>query len=604
MSGRRGRRRWLWAAGFGLFAVLGLVAAVHGLRAVRAGSAGRAAIVKAEADLRSRSLAPAREALVAAEAAFARMGAELDALGPLGAVARVTPFLRVQVRGADALADAGVEVARAGLRLTDAAQAILEPPEAEQPLSNAIRQLRVAQSALAAGGEALDSATARVVALDGSRLLGPLGSARRTLRERLVAAQATVSSGQRGLAALITFLGGDGPRRYLVLSQNPDEPRPTGGFIGTYGVLVADEGRLQLDQFEDIATWTRPRPAASVPASEAPSPFRLGVAADRQTLGNVNATPDWPSSARLAMELWSRGGETPVDGVVSVLPAFLVRMLAVTGPVAVPGYGETVDATNLVGRLDFYTHGTVRPGRKDFVGAVAESVLGRVLGLPGSSWVNLADAAGQAFGAREAMVYSRDPAVQAALGERRWDGALPETFGDFFYNGEFSYAAKNGRGLRRSFDHRVELRPDGSARITTKVTIANTEPPDPAFNRDSLTYLTLYGPAGATLDPASSPGANPEPPVSGHPANGWFLAAAPGAQASVTAVWEAPSVLARQPGGSYLYGLWWVRVADHTGDVVNLTVVLPEGWAWEGPPPPARTELARDLIGTWAIRAD
>jgi hypothetical protein len=46
-------------------------------------------------------------------------------------------------------------------------------------------------------------------------------------------------------AAEAAVMGDDCPRRYLLMSQNPAEVRPTGGFIGTYGVLATEQLGLE-----------------------------------------------------------------------------------------------------------------------------------------------------------------------------------------------------------------------------------------------------------------------------------------------------------------------------------------------------------------------
>lgn len=597
---RRGRSLLVVAVAAGAVVIV-VFGAWHGWRAAQAGSAGRAALVRAERELGRRDVDAARSTLGRAEGHFRRMRDELGALGPLRTVARFTPFVRIQLRGADTLAEAGVVLAQAGMDVTDVAGEVLGRSAPDQPLTGALQAVRDIEAALGEGVGALDHAVDRVRSLDGYRLLGPLGEARDELRRRLPTVQRRVTSARDGLGALRIFAGGTGPRRYLVLSQNPDEPRPTGGFIGTYGILGARDGDLAIERFDGIETWTHPRPNATVPAAQAPSPFRLGVAADRQTLGNVNTRPDWPEAARLAMALWEKGGEDPVHGVVSILPAFLERVLRVTGPIAVPVYEETVSAGNVVERLDFHARQGTGPDRKDFVAAVAEATLARVIATPSQRWSDLAAAAGAAFEAREAVAYSTDPAVQAALEARSWHGKLPETVGDFFYNGEFSYAAKNGRGLRRTFDHHAELRADGSAKVTTRIVIANTEPPG-TLNRDSLTYLTVYGPVGASLDRAGDTPAALEPAVSGHPAAGWFLSAPPQGETSMTVVWEVPRLVVLKPDGTVVYALRWLRIPDHEGDILNLRVTLPEGWGWRDGPPPERVPLTADVDGEWALR--
>ncbi|HTJ74742.1 MAG TPA: DUF4012 domain-containing protein, partial [Acidimicrobiales bacterium] len=326
----------------------------------------------------------------------------------------------------------------------------------------------------------------------------------------------------------------------------------------------------------------------------------------KRTLANVNSGPDWPAAAQLAANLWKAGGEQPVDGVISFTPGFMARVLAVTGPVPVPDYGETVTAANVEERLDFYTHrGPTASGadRKEFVAVVAEAVMHRLLDAPASQWEPLGQAVAQAFDAREAMAWSTDAQVARTLATRHWDGSFPRQPGDFFYNAEFEYAAKNGRGIKRVFEHHVTLRPDRSARVTTTMTVTNTDPADPISPAGSLAYITVYGPEGGVLDPAASdPFGFPEPAVAGHPATGWFRGApAGGGQTTLTVTWDVPALAVRNADGSLRYDLHWPHLPDHTGDVVHLQVDLPAGWHWRNGGPPGEFSMDQDVAGSWAL---
>jgi hypothetical protein len=582
---------------------------VHLLDAARAGGRGRAALARAEADLSAGGLEESRANLAAAQLAFTQTRAEVSALGPLAGVARHTPLVGRQVRAVDAFAAAGLSLSSAGLDLVDAAGALVNPGDERLPISEALDALRATQESLAPAVVAIAEAADRVAEVKGSFLLPPLSRAREDLAVRLPRIRARASSAEQGIAALIAFAGGSGPKRYLFLSQNPDEVRPTGGFIGTYGVLTAEGGHIALERYDGIGSWTRSRPDVQVPVEEIGSLFRFRSPPLPRTLANVNSTPDWPEAARRAAQLWVQGGEAPVDGVISFTPGFLGRILGVTGPVAVPAYGETVTAANLNERLDYHTH-QARPApgtdRKDFVAAVAEVVMQRLLEVPSAKWEPLGRAMGQAFDAREAVAWSTDEQVIAALAARHWDGAFPSSTGDFFFNSEFAFASKNGRGIRRAYDHDVALRPDGSARITTTMTITNTEPAEEAFNESTLAYHTIYGPEGARLDEwASDPFGFPEPAVAGHPAAGWFKAAAPGGgQVTLTVVWDAPGVARWVTDGTWRYALRWRNLPDHAGDTVKLTVHPPEGWRWKAEPPPAEFGLDQEMVGAWELATD
>jgi hypothetical protein len=603
---RRGRRRRAIVLGaLSVLVLLALNAAYQVSRSIRAGTRGKTALLRAEEELSARHPDVARQQLMEARAAFQEGRSGIAAIGPLLPLARIIPFLRIQVRGAEAFADAGVALSEAGIGLSNSASAVLNPPDGHLPVAQAVDALRGVHASLERGVKVLNGAIDQLATLNGYRLIGPIASARDELATEMPRISARATSAERGMNALLVFAGGSGARRYLFLSQNPDEVRPTGGFIGTYGVLVADPGQLKLERFEAIDPWLAAHPDAIVPADQAPSALRLSVPPSVQRLANVNAGPDWPQSARLAADLWKKGGETPVDGVVSVTPGFLARLLAVLGPVEVPSYHETVSTANVVERFDFYTRqvetkATTNAVRKDFVAELAQIVMTRLLSAPASQWDLLAQAIGTAFDQREALVWSSDESVAAAAASRGWDGAIPSGAGDFFFGAEFHYRTKNGRGLQRTYDHHIDLRADGSGQVTTNMTIDNPEPLRP-LNDQTIIYITAYGPQGAALHGSSDPPVMIEPPVAGHPAAGWFRGSAPLSKTTLKVVWDVPHLASRNPDGSWTLDFYWRRLPDHAGDVLNLTVTLPSGWTFEGARPPPSVNLERDVIASWKI---
>lgn len=581
-------------------------AVVRTARAGLAGQRGQAALTSAEASLNTRQLTEASVDLSRAVGHFRTMQHELDSLGPLLPVARSIPFLRVQVRGVESFARVGELLGEGGLDVIVAARAVTEPEDQDRPIAAALDALREVHRAVADGLTTLDAAVAEVEELQGYRLIGPLDTARDELLVHLPRTQARAASAEQGLSAFLAFAGDSGPRRYLIFSQNPDEIRPTGGYIGTYGVLRADEGGIELERYASIESWYMAHLDAQVPVEEAPT--ALQIADVPQSMANVGAIADWPTASRLAMELWQRGGEEPVDGVVSITPDLLARLLPVLGPVYLPSYEETVTESNLVELSDYYTHlelyeGVTRPGGpKQFVVELAEVVVQRLLELPASSWEPLGVAMAQGFDAREAMAWSTDAKVNEALAARRWDGVLPVMSGDFHYQGEYAFASKNSRGIRRAYTHEVELRPDGSGLVTTAVTMANTEPPG-LYNPSSLSYITVYGPTGAHLVPPTDADGGIEDGLRGHPAAGWVRAAEPLGSTDLTVAWEVPDLLHRRADGKWEYRLWFMGAPGHSGDTLNLKIALPEGWSWQGPSPPEQASLDEDVMGIWILQA-
>ena len=67
-----------------------------------------------------------------------------------------------------------------------------------------------------------------------------------------------------------------------------------------------------------------------------------------------NLSGDFPTTARMTMQLFEAEGGGPVDGDIAFTPALIGHILDVTGPIKVPGYNETITSKNLEDRLHYY----------------------------------------------------------------------------------------------------------------------------------------------------------------------------------------------------------------------------------------------------------
>jgi hypothetical protein len=600
-------RRRLWQV---VLTVVLLVLAYTAFRLIQAdlaGSAGRSDLLKAERAMQKRDIPKALKLLRDADHHFADMRSDLDTLGPIEDISRHVPLLRVQIRGAEAFAHAGRGLSQAGIAVAISSDRLIHPKNPDRPLSDAVGDLRDVGATVTTADTAVHDAQQQVDALDGYRLLGPLGGARHDLKERLGDIVSRIDELDGAMALTLDIIGANGPRRYLILTQNPDEVRPTGGYIGTYGLLSGDGGHIKLLQYGAGGVWAKAHPQAAIPPKRAPFVFQYATPPQEQTISNVNVTADFPAAAELAATMWRRGGEQPINGVLSLEPTVLARLVQVLGSVRVPAYHETVTAANVQQRIDFYTHGAPSKGksdaeRKDFIAELAHAVLARMLTVHGDQWLDVATGLRTGLKQREAMVWSADAHVQSAIARLGWDGSLPTTTGDFYADAEWEYAAKNGSGLLRTFDHTVTLHADGSGSATTVMTLRDTYDAKHYANLDSLSYVTPYGPVGGTLNRAASdPPLRSEPNLSGHPTAGWIRTAQPLGSTQLRVTWDVPGLLIRTGDHTWTYQLTWLPQPGHDGDVLDLTVSLPKGWHWIGAPPPRHISLTGPFHQAWKI---
>ena len=105
-----------------------------------------------------------------------------------------------------------------------------------------------------------------------------------------------------------------------------------------------------MSQFSDALVTDIPAPA---PIEE--------ITGTNLVLSDSNWSPNFPTSAALAAEFYTRATGQSVDGVINVDPVALSYVLQVVGSVQVPPYPQVVGATNTLLELNYIIN-KARPG--------------------------------------------------------------------------------------------------------------------------------------------------------------------------------------------------------------------------------------------------
>jgi len=433
----------------GLLLGLLVLLAWAGLKAWRVAGAARSLLgvqAKAEALLAGGLAgldADAAEALVLdARADIVTLRDELGFLRPvapyLGWVPRLGPSLVAAPHLLD-MADAGSEAgALAVTGLKPLLPLVQSPAFGMAQLGEALPVIANAAPQLEAAGLALDRYAAARAALAAAVNEEELPW---RVRQLLQLSDEWLPLGRDGLRLLPhapALLGADGPRRYLIMAQNEDEIRPTGGFLTGAGVLVIEDGQIADLQFGDtywINDW------AEKPYDFPPQPYYDYMGLEMLLFRDANYWPDFPTSAQKAMDLYAYGQNTPpFDGAIAIDQEFLRLLVDATGPVPVPDSDQTINADNLLQTLrqarDIQEGQAVWEwvrDRKSFLGGFAAAIMTKLETDFGSvDPVRLARNMTGAIETRHLAVYMRDPDLAAALAANGWDGRLPQSpSGDF-----------------------------------------------------------------------------------------------------------------------------------------------------------------------------
>ena len=558
---------------------------------------GRDALEDAREALADRDVAAAGTALNQAEDRF-RL-ARIALRNPLGWLGGIIPGLGDTQRTAAELALAGELVARGGARVTDAVGALPDGMRSLAPSDGAfpVETIRSLEPALAATVDDVGEARAALDAApsDGF-VLGRVADARQELDAELAELAPALSTGHALADTLPGFLGADEPRRYFFGASQIAELRGTGGLIGAYAIVTADEGRLDFEDFSTIHGLPKPDDGTIEP----PSPDmveryeRHGGIDDWINLG---ISADFPTTGAHIERLYAATVGDAIDGVVVADPFALAELLSVAGPADVPGYGP-VDPDGIVRFVanEAFAVFDSQQERQQVLGTVATAALRGLMDHGGDAGL-LTDgiaALGDATRGGHLVVYSARPDEQQALEQAGVSGQLAPDAGDLVdVSVNSSSNAKVDFFLEPALDYQVHLRPDGGARGRLAVHFTNQAPSEGQPSRiigpaqegleagDNRFFASIACATGCDVDAFSRDGQADRRMVLDREGDHGVLTTpmeiVSGGSQTIEMTWETPSGVWEQDGDELTYYLTLRTPPTVTPTDVTVSLALPGG---------------------------
>ncbi len=409
------------------------------------------------------------------------------------------------------------------------------------------------------------------------------------------------------------LLGADGPRTYLIMIQNEDELRATGGFLSAVAVVTVSGGEILRFKAEDsyaIDDLTKPYLFA-------PDPLRRYMAALIWLLRDANWSPDFPTSAREVEHLYIYTRPGPIDGVIAIDQTAMRLLLEAIGPISSTTSTDVVTADNLI----TYMRAAYSPPpgqamtsewwgqRKNFIGELSGSIMTKVKTSSAASLLTLGRATIRALDTRHILIQLDDPALTKLLARRCWDGAVRPVSGDYLFvvNSNIGFNKVNA-AVKTSLDYRVNLSnvssPTASLRIThqnppTDKQTACHHAPDygsgqyaELIARCYWDYLRLYVPKDARLINATPHEVPAEwmllkqsvpaqvdtlEQINGAQGYGTLLVVPNGQTVETTFDFALPASALTSDGKIFTYHLVVQKQAGTNSTPFNLTIELPSG---------------------------
>lgn len=262
------------------------------------------------------------------------------------------------------------------------------------------------------------------------------------------------------------FSGYPQEAHYLIMFQNNDELRPTGGFLGSYARFdIANFGEIKKIEASDI--YHLDMPSIGKTSYEAPAPITKYLGVDNWYLRDANWSPDWPTAARQIQEMFQAESlaagqvETELDGVLAITPDFVANLLRATGPITIRG--ETYAPENMQALLQYNVEIAYKEedisswDRKEIINELITELEKRLVNLPLSSYPELINRLSLSLERKDLLLYFNNPAIQSVALSLGGAGEIRSTENDYFMVVDANLAAfKTDAVLKKNIYYKLK----------------------------------------------------------------------------------------------------------------------------------------------------
>lgn len=254
-------------------------------------------------------------------------------------------------------------------------------------------------------------------------------------------------------------------RTMLVLFQNNNELRATGGFITN--VIEVEIGRFQIhkksvDIFEDIKTTSN---------EEVPEAMKRLLKVGALHFRDANYSPDFNTSAQRLIQMYEQAfANKHIDSIVAINFTLLEKILHITGPVT--NNHETWNEKNAfyklstrVSNIDLHNRGTLKH-RKSILSSLMETIMFK-MATNIEKWNKLWQCMNKSLSTKGIQFYMKGKNLASTFTRKHAKDFLAVIDNNYL-------GIKSNRYIKRHINHRVVFSGDTKAKKLGEAKIANT----------------------------------------------------------------------------------------------------------------------------------
>ncbi|WP_186628677.1 DUF4012 domain-containing protein [Rhodococcus sp. BP22] len=420
-----------------------------------------------------------------------------------------------------------------------------------------LQSLTEAEPILAETSAAAQDLYAQAQAIEAPAYLGVVDDARVQLENQTHDVSGLLTNTYTASRIVPSMMGANGPRSYFLAFQTNAEARGTGGLLGGFGIVRADNGTARVDTLGS----NRELEFAEQPIDLGPEYTALWGPRNTTTdFRNSNASPHFPYAGQIWSSMWAEQTGEKLDGAIATDPVALGYILDATGPVTLTD-GEVISGDNVVEvtlSTAYARFGEDQLARKNYLQEISQAVVSKMTtGVAPTR--KLLDAVGRAGSEGRISVWSADTAEQEVLAGTKVGHAIPDDPApyanvivnnaggnklDYYLTRDISYTAESCTGPTRKSTVTATLTNTVNSDGLTQYVASTFQPGVPYGTNESIAYL--YGTQGAKITGMKVDGVNAfsvqKGTELGRPVQAAYVTIPPGESSTVTWELEEPSV--------------------------------------------------------------
>jgi len=359
------------------------------------------------------------------------------------------------------------------------------------------------------------------------------------------------------LSKLLPILGGyPNESDLLIILQNNDELRPSGGFIGVYGLAKTKNGDILSLSTDD--SYHLDMPAVGKWIKEPPIPIKKYLGVENWYLRDANWVPDWSLAAQKINEIYigeslAIGNTAPIfSSIIAINPDFIIDLIRIVGPINIKG--EIYTPENFQELLQYNVEIAYKDrdisswDRKDVINELLNELKLRLFNLSASDWPKLIKTINDNISEKNIQLYFSDKNFQQIAKDMDASGEVKQTNNDFLMVVDANLAAfKSDAVIKKRITYTVNQKNDSSS---ANLVLSYRHEGD--FNWRTTryrSYTRIYVPYGSHL--ITSSGLDQDKadwtilndPILNKTIFGFFFTAEPGTEKTITLNYSLPSYI-------------------------------------------------------------